>query len=189
MKTHSYFKHSNINMIFCLNISLFYMQNTVKYLHRIRCAFYVRISTEAIFYVSIWESPYDKILKTRDYFQHININVMLLFNIFFILYIKHSKIFTSSWLWILWTWIEIIDIIFFWKLIIIIKTWTLMYFFNRCSVFIKYFLFYMKINEIKKHVDFFFLYLWHKRGEKLVFFQIISMTADLVSMSSMYFLL
>jgi len=64
---------------FLLNILLFYMQNTVKYLHRIYCRFYVFICMESSFYVSIWESRCDKILKTHDYY----INAEFELNIFY----------------------------------------------------------------------------------------------------------
>ena len=61
------------------------MQNIIKYLYHSRCEFYVLISEEANFYVSIWESPYDKILKYHDYFQNININVVFRLIFIFIL--------------------------------------------------------------------------------------------------------
>ena len=54
LKTHDYFKISTlINVMSLLNILLFYMQNIVKYLHCFRCEFFVLISAEANFYVSI----------------------------------------------------------------------------------------------------------------------------------------
>jgi len=65
------FSNININVIFLL-IFLFYMQNTVKNFHRTHCRFYVFIFAD--FSLPIWESRYDNILNTHDYFQNIKIH-------------------------------------------------------------------------------------------------------------------
>ena len=58
------------------------MQNIVQSLQHTHCIFYVLIFASTNFYIHIWESRYDKILKTHNYFQNININVVCLLNKF-----------------------------------------------------------------------------------------------------------
>jgi len=70
------------------------MQNTVQYLHHANCRFYVFIYVDGNFYM---RKHYYKILKTHDYFQNININVMFLLTIFFsymqksVKYLHHAR--------------------------------------------------------------------------------------------------
>jgi len=86
LKTHDFFQNININVMFLLNSFSFYMLNTIKYFHDTRCRFFVLVSVVTNFYVPIWEGWYDNILKTHDYFQNININVVFPWSFFYILF-------------------------------------------------------------------------------------------------------
>jgi hypothetical protein len=70
------------------------MQKFVSYSHRAHYELYFLTSMKVNFYALTREGPYDDILKTHDYFQNININIVFLLNIFIILYAKHCKIFS-----------------------------------------------------------------------------------------------
>ena len=69
-----YFHNINIHVVFLFNNFSFYIYSTVKYLHRIHWRFYMLLYAD-FFYVKICDSHYDKIWKTRDYFQNINTTV------------------------------------------------------------------------------------------------------------------
>jgi len=51
------------------------------------------IYAEEVFYIPICDSQYHKILKTRDYFQNVNINAVFLLIFFLILYAKQRLMF------------------------------------------------------------------------------------------------
>jgi hypothetical protein len=83
LKSGDYFQNINVNVVFWLNMLLFYMKNFVEYLHHDRCEFYVLIYVETNFYIPILECRYDKVLKIHDYSQNINIYIVFQLNIFY----------------------------------------------------------------------------------------------------------
>ena len=53
------------------------MQNIVKHFHCVSCGINMLIFAEEKFYAPIWKSRYAKILKSYDYFENINIDVLI----------------------------------------------------------------------------------------------------------------
>jgi len=130
LKFDDYFQNININVVFLLNMFLFYMKNSFKYLRHVRCEFYVLIFAEANFHIPILECQYDKVLKTRDYFQNININVVFQLNIFYFICKTPLNICIIlvvvvmclyMWKWIFMYRYEKVDTIRFWKLVTVFK--------------------------------------------------------------------
>jgi len=99
---------TSTNVTFSLNILFIDIQKSAKYFLRARYGFYVLIYAESILYVLVYVETnfclymrkqifmcrYDKvhminILKTHDYFQNIDINVVFLL-IFFFLYMQNT---------------------------------------------------------------------------------------------------
>jgi hypothetical protein len=82
----------NINKIFLLNNFFnFICKTSLNICIVFIVGFMCFLSMEINFYVSLWDSLYDKILKTHEHFQNIKINIVFLLNFYFILlYIQNT---------------------------------------------------------------------------------------------------